>query len=670
MPTYWQVAVDVPMHQALTYTASEELGAQLVRGQFVKVPLGARSVNGLIVNSKSEYSGEFELKDISAIQPEYPVLDERFVKWLEWVASYYFYPIGWVTKLALPALEKRESNRASNRAPVVPIRERSQAMLLTPDQQNAFEQIEKHKDFSTHLLFGITGSGKTEVYLQLLHGVLESGKNGLVLVPEISLTPQLVNRFAERFGDQISVIHSQLTDRERTNQWWDIVSGKKRILIGARSALFCPIQNLGLIVVDEEHEPSYKQDEKLKYNGRDSAIVLARFHNCPIVLGSATPSLETWKNVQDGKYHMHKLANRVANRALPQVEVVDLRKMEKGTNIPYWMSEQLFTALTETLERKDQAALFLNRRGVANIVLCPDCGYTYECPNCDVTLTLHGQNHLVCHYCDYHESMKIECPSCKVGQISQMGLGTELLEKDIHQLFPQARIARADRDEIQNRQDMEELISQMESGEIDVLIGTQMIAKGLDFPKLNLVGLVLADVGFNFPDFRATERSFQLITQVSGRAGRHVKPGDPPGRVIIQTYNPDHPCLGFSANDFEGFANFELTQRAPLAYPPIGKLISLRIQGTQLPRVSEAARLLSDRSRQLKTRSQNYETIEVLGPAEAPLAKLRGNYRYHLLLKGLDHKLLNAFCHQILGDQAWVPSGVKISVDVDPLHLL
>lgn len=670
MQAFWQVAVDAPMHEPLTYLSSQELSQQISRGQFVKVPLGKRFVNGLVMNAQEKYGGEFELKSIDSILPEYPILEEHFVKWLEWLANYYFYPIGRVSQLALPPLERRESQRASKRAPVVPVLEQTAALKMTADQQVAFEAIRQSKCFSTHLLFGVTGSGKTEVYLQLLDQVLKAGKNGLVLVPEISLTPQLVNRFAQRFGDQISVIHSQLTDRERTNQWWDIVSGKKRILIGARSALFCPIKNLGIIVVDEEHEPSYKQDEKLKYNGRDCAVVLGKFHDCPVVLGSATPSLETWKNVQDGKYQIHRLSSRVADRSMPTTEIIDMRKIEKNTDLPFWMSENLFSALSETLEKKEQAALFLNRRGIANTVLCPACGFTYECPNCDISLTLHGKNHLVCHYCDYHETLQLDCPSCKVGEISPIGLGTELLEKDIQNLFPGIRIARADRDEIQSRLDLEELITNMEEGRVDVLIGTQMIAKGLDFPKLNLVGLVLADVGFNLPDFRATERSFQLITQVSGRAGRHVKPEDAPGRVIIQTYNPEHPSLSFRANDFESFANFELLQRAPLHYPPIGKLISIRIQGTQLNRVGEAARLLSDRAKQLKQRAPVYQTIEVLGPAEAPLAKLRGNYRFQLLIKGLDHRLLNGFCHQILGDQSWTPSGVKFSVDVDPLHLL
>jgi primosomal protein N' (replication factor Y) len=664
------VAVDAPINEALTYKAPQELESLLRRGQLVSVPLGKRSVKGLLLGP-SQKSSNFAIKPIQAIDPEYQALPETFIKWLEWMASYYLHPIGSVTSLAYPPLKRAEKQRKSSRPPVIPTMESESPLPLTPEQSTVFEEIRKSKKFSTHLLFGVTGSGKTEIYLQLLHEILEEGKQGLVLVPEISLTPQLIHRFAARFGDQIAVLHSQLTDRERTNQWWEMVEGRKKILIGARSALFCPLPNLGLIIVDEEHESSFKQEEKLKYHGRDSAVMLGKFANCPVILGSATPSLESWKNAKDGKYTLHRMRSRVQERSLPTVEILDLRAQAKNPNLPFWLSTTLYEAMKISYEKNEQTALFLNRRGIAQLVLCPDCGYTSECPNCDITLTLHGKSHLVCHYCDYHESFKLECPSCKEGEMSPLGLGTELVEDEIQKLFPEAKVARADRDEIQNRADLEELIQQMESGETDILIGTQMIAKGLDFPKLNLVGLVLADVGFNLPDFRSTERSFQLITQVSGRAGRHIKAGDTPGQVIVQTYNPDHPSLTFAkTHDYEAFAEQELLHREPLNYPPIGKLVSFRLQGIHLSRVQEAARLLSKRALQLKIQNLNYEKVEVLGPAEAPLAKLRGQFRYHLLLKGLDHRNLNSFCLQVLGDQKWLPAGTRVSVDVDPLHLL
>lgn len=673
----WKVAVDAPIPEALTYSFTEPLS----RGQLVNVPLGKRKVKGLVLGP-AEDSPDFEVKSIDSIDTDYEALPEAFVKWLGWLSQYYFHPPGQVASSAFPPLRKAEKTRKSKRPPVIPQLEADREHHLTEEQRTCFEAISKYENFSTHLIFGVTGSGKTEIYLRLLEEMLAKGKRGLVLVPEISLTPQLIQRFARRFGaENIAALHSQLTDRERTNQWWDIVEGRKSILIGARSALFCPIQDLGLIVVDEEHEPSYKQEEKLKYNGRDAAVVLGKFMDCPVLLGSATPSLESWKNVQDGKYVLHTLKNRVAGRALPAVEIVDLRRTKEDSKeqsvrhqkilLPFWLSPELHMKMTETLERREQVALFLNRRGVAQMVVCPACGHTRECPNCDISLTLHGHSHLVCHYCDYHENFKSRCPDCKEGELEAIGLGTELLERDLAQLYPDKKIARADRDEIQNRADLEEMIEQMESGGIDILVGTQMIAKGLDFPKLKLVGLVLADVGFNLPDFRATERSFQLITQMSGRSGRHVAEGESPGLVIVQTFNTEHDSLTFaSRHDFEGFAAHELQTRAQLNYPPVGRLVSFRIQGNRQGRVEEAARLLARRAHALKAQNPRYASVEVLGPAEAPLAKLRGVFRYHLLIKASGSAIINTFSRQLLGDEDWAPAGTKILVDIDPMSLL
>ncbi|KYG70753.1 primosomal protein N' [Bdellovibrio bacteriovorus] len=673
----WRVAVDAPLPEALTYSFAHPLK----RGQLVNVPLGRRKVKGLVLGPTDKVP-DFEIKSIDSIDEEYSPLPEPFMKWLEWLAQYYIHPIGQVVQSAFPPLKKTDKQRQSKRPPVIPKLESDTNLNLTEEQSACFESISQHHNFSTHLLFGVTGSGKTEVYLRLLEKVLSEGKRGLVLVPEISLTPQLIQRFARRFGDKIAALHSQLTDRERTNQWWDIVEGRKSILIGARSALFCPIEDLGLIIVDEEHEPSFKQDEKLKYNGRDAAVMMGKMMNCPVVLGSATPSLETWKNAVDGKYHLHTLRHRVANRALPEIEVIDLRKqkddsdeqkkiIEKYSHLPFWLSPKLYERMHEVLDRGDQAALFLNRRGIAQMVVCPACGHTRECPNCDISLTLHAHSHLICHYCDYHENFKTKCPDCKEGQLEAIGLGTELVETDLTRLFPGKTIARADRDEIQSRADLEDLVQKMETGEIDILVGTQMIAKGLDFPKLKLVGLVLADVGFNLPDFRATERSFQLITQMSGRAGRHVQEGEAPGMVIIQTFNAEHDSITFARNhDFEGFAKHELDIRGQLSYPPVGRLVSFRIQGTHLGKVEDTAGLLARRAHALKAQFPQYNSIEILGPAEAPLSKLRGQFRFHLLIKTTQVAAANPFSRQLLGDQEWIPSGIKILIDIDPMSLL
>lgn len=670
----WRVAVDAPLPEALTYSAPAELNIQ--RGQLVKVPLGRRPVLGVVLGPAPAPVGEMKLKAITSIDGQYPLLAEDVLQWLEWLAKYYIHPAGSTAMLSYPPLKKQTKERKSKKAPVIPEMAPSTAPILTEEQRSSIDGINAHPGFGVHLLFGVTGSGKTEVYLQLLEKVLAAGKTGLVLVPEISLTPQLVQRFAARFGDRIASMHSQLTERERTNQWWDIVEGRKKILIGARSALFVPLPNLGLVIVDEEHEPSFKQDEKLKYHGRDAAVMRGRFSGCPVVLGSATPSLESWMNAQEGKYKLHVLRKRVADRSLPAIEIVDLRRPEPATkevpaDLPFWMSPRLFTSMAETLSRGDQSALFLNRRGMAHMVVCPSCGHTRECPNCDINLTLHAGSHLICHYCDYHENFRLKCTDCREGQMETIGLGTELLENDLRRLFPDKRIFRADRDEIQNRAELEDFVAQMEAGEIDVLVGTQMIAKGLDFPKLKLVGLVLADVSFNLPDFRATERSFQLITQMAGRSGRHVQPGEDPGRVIIQTFNTSHESLSFALqHDFEGFARQEIEARQALNYPPAGKLIAFRIQATDANNAAEAAQRLGKRARTLLTRSEAYTGIEVLGPAEAPLARLRNVFRLQLLIKGPRADFLNAFARQCLSDLDWVPSGARILVDVDPQHLL
>ncbi len=673
---YWKVAVEAPLPTALTYAVSAEMRAdpRLKRGTSVCVPLGRRTVSGILLGPTLP-DGKFELKNIISLDESRPVLHESFLQWLEWLARYYAHPIGNVTEMAFPPLEKKEKLRKSNKAPVTPTLMADQRPELTEEQARVIGDIESSSGFNVHLVHGVTGSGKTEIYMRLLEDVVKAGRQGIVLVPEISLTPQLIERFARRLGDAVAVIHSHLTPREKTTQWWAMMEGKKQILIGARSALFCPLPNLGMIVIDEEHESSFKQDEKLKYHARDAAVMLAKYSNCPVILGSATPSLETWHNAQSGRYKLHQLKARVADRALPSIEVVDLREVkdlrrQKGeSDLPFWLTEPLYQAITETLEKKEQAALFLNRRGIAQAVVCPDCGYVPECPNCAVKLTLHGRSHLLCHYCDYHETMTEQCTDCPDGEPKPIGLGTETIEKDLARLFPEARIARMDRDEIGTREDLERMIKEVENREVDILVGTQMIAKGLDFPGLTLVGLVLADVGFNLPDLRASERSFQLLTQVAGRSGRHLNEGA--GRVLIQTYNPDHPSITYTvAHDYEAYAAFELGFREALSYPPYWRLVNFRVQGLDLEKVKKTAKQLRTRAQTLQSRNPAYAPIEILGPAQAPMAKIRNQHRWQLLVKGPDAAALGAFCRQLVENQDWVAPAVKINVDVDAVHLL
>ncbi len=674
-----QVAVDAPLNDNLTYEQNDEF--KVSRGDVVEVPLGKRSVKGIVISTdvpeKKVAVDEktYALKKVIGVDPEWPPLKDPFLKWLEWVSNYYIYPLGKVVQLCFPPLRKAKKARASQRPSVIPKTERKTQHNLTEEQVKCLEDIKKTTGFATHLVHGVTGSGKTEIYLQLFEKTLSQNKRGLFLLPEISLTPQLIQRFAERFGDRIAVLHSQLTDRERTTQWWEIVEGKKDILIGARSALFCPIENLGLIVVDEEHETSYKQDEKLKYNGRDCAVMLGRFVNCPVILGSATPSLDTWKNAIDHKYVLHQLKFRVENRPLPDIQVIDMRLEKdiekKSSEKPYWLSQSLYNEMQSSLEQNHQVALLLNRRGMAHMLFCPSCGYSVDCPNCDISLTLHAHTHLVCHYCDYHENAKTKCPDCKEGELTTMGLGTEKVEEDLKKLFPNHIVARADRDEVQSRLEMEELVEKMEKKEIDILIGTQMIAKGLDFTHLKLVGLILADVSFNLPDFRAAEKSFQLITQMSGRSGRHVGIHDLPGKVVIQTYNTSHESIQFSQDhDYEGFVETEMMHRQQLNYPPFHKMAAIRIQSMDLEKARHTSSQLAQRAHFLKDKYDGFRPVEVLGPAAAPIAKLRNQFRYHILFKCPQPKMLNEFVRRLIGDSKWIGPQVKVMVDVDPQNLL
>jgi primosomal protein N' (replication factor Y) len=669
-----QVAVEAPLPYLLTYRLPRNLATTAKPGSRVKVPLGKRFSSGILLG-EGVLSSSYAIKDILEITDE-PVIGEKTLKWLKWLAQYYLHPPGQVFSMASsPGKEKRK--RASKKISPTFFKDLGGIKVHVPNefQKLAIDAITESalsEKFETFLLFGITGSGKTEVYLRSIEKVLAAEKQALVLVPEISLTPQLIRRFVERFGEKVAVIHSHLTERERSDQWWSALRGEKKILVGARSALFCPLENLGLIIVDEEHEGSFKQEEQLKYNARDAAIMRGHFSNCPVVLGSATPSLESWHNAKLKKYTLLNLPNRVENRPLPEVVIIDLREDKKDRRSessvlrPYWMSTTLFHEMDLVLKNNEQSALFLNRRGFAQFVICEGCGFTESCPNCSVTLTAHNKGlMLVCHYCSFQKPLPRRCTSCSQDEYKSVGLGTEMVADDLQILFPQARIARADRDKINSRESLEALLEKINNHEVDIIVGTQMIAKGHDFPNLTLVGAILADIGLHFPDFRASEKTFQLLTQVAGRAGRHQKPG----RVVIQSYAPDHPAIQFAKkHDFENFAEQELKLRQELNYPPHGKLASVRLSGANLEKVEKTADDTRTRVLTLQGLKPEYATIEVLGPCEAPLAKLKNKYRHHLLLKATSTKALNSFLQHLISNLDWIDPGVKMSIDVDPLQ--
>jgi primosomal protein N' (replication factor Y) (superfamily II helicase) len=559
---------------------------------------------------------------------------------------------------------------------------------LTAEQDGALRAIDgrlRTGGFETFLLHGVTGSGKTEIYLRAMERAGAMGRRSLILIPEISLTPQLLDRLAARFPGKIGALHSALTNAERWTQWRRIARGNVDIIVGARSAVFAPIPDLGLIVVDEEHDPSYKQEEGLRYNGRDVAVVRGKLLDCPVILGSATPALESYENCRQNRYRLLEITQRVERRSLPEIKAIDLRaRVQPPQSTPdsarstaatdgknpdrQLISDTFVHALRENFRVGRQTLVFLNRRGFANFLQCTSCGHVWRCPYCSVTLTLHlKQKRLSCHHCDYRRPPTEICPECKNATLTGIGSGTERIEQALRQLVPQARVARMDRDTTARRGSHEALIRQWEKGEIDILVGTQMITKGHDVFGVTLVGALLADLSLNLPDFRAAERTFQLLSQVAGRSGR----GSDPGRVIIQTYAPDHYAIQFLvAHDYKGFFAAESEFRRALNYPPFSRLVSLRLDGPKLEEVEKRAHTLATKLRELQHCQPRFrEHIEVLGPAAAPIERLRNRYRWQLLLRSKQNTPLLEFARQ--ARELLPPSRkVRLHIDVDPYTML
>jgi primosomal protein N' (replication factor Y) len=536
----------------------------------------------------------------------------------------------------------------------------------TPDQKVLLEQISKaiqSNRFSPFLIHGVTGSGKTEIYLRAIEEVLALGKEAIVLVPEISLTPQLLSRFKDRFGGNLALLHSRLGKGERYDQWRRVLRGEVSIAIGARSAIFAPFKKLGIIVVDEEHEPSYKQEDKLKYHTRDLAVVRAKQADATLLLGSATPSLESYHNAEKGKFRLLTLPQRIGGKPLPQVEVVDMKK-EEGL-----LSEKVKAALRKNAEEKKQSLLFLNRRGFAHFILCPDCGFTFKCPNCSVTLTHHLKDRsLQCHYCDYKIEPPGDCPNCRGYRLRGVGVGTERLEQEVQALFPGTEVGRMDRDTTTRRRSHHQILKKLENGHTDILVGTQMIVKGHDFPNVTFVGVVAADTSLHFPDFRSSERTFQLLTQVAGRAGR----GEMLGNVIIQTFNPDHySILRAKDHDFIGFYKEEIQFRDALDYPPFSRLINFRVIGNNEKRTKETAEKMG-RIGQSLLKKRYQKGIDLLGPSAAPFSKMKGKFRWQMLAKGRSPRWLHPFARELASrlEDSIKGTGVNFDIDVDPVFIL
>ncbi|UII57364.1 primosomal protein N' [Cytobacillus spongiae] len=545
--------------------------------------------------------------------------------------------------------------------------EKTEALSLTDQQKKAIAPIltsieeVKHETF---LLYGVTGSGKTEVYLQSIQRVIEKGKEAIVLVPEISLTPQMVKRFKGRFGNEVAVLHSGLSAGEKYDEWRKIQRKEVKVVVGARSAIFAPFENLGIIIIDEEHETSYKQEENPRYHARDVAIKRGKTHHCPVVLGSATPSLETFARAQKGVYSLLPLSIRMNNQALPKVDIVDMREELRDGNRSMF-SKLLLEKINDRLEKKEQIVLFLNKRGHSSFVMCRDCGYVMNCPNCDISLTYHRFNQqMKCHYCGYETLVPKQCPDCRSEHIRYFGTGTQKVEEELGKVIPHAKVIRMDVDTTSKKGSHERLLNDFQEGKADILLGTQMIAKGLDFPNITLVGVLSADTMLHLPDFRSSEKTFQLLTQVSGRAGRHEKEGE----VVIQTYTPEHYSVDLAREqDYNEFFQKEMLIRKTHKYPPYYYVCLITINHEDLLKVVSTTEKITN---YVKSRLSN-ESI-VLGPVSSPIPRIKNRYRYQCLIKYKREPELGKVLKTVLDhyQQETASNGLQISVDVNPFILM
>ena len=534
---------------------------------------------------------------------------------------------------------------------------------LTDEQDLALLAIQKKLDAQqahTFLLHGITGSGKTEIYLQAIEQVLRDGKEAIMLVPEIALTPQMTERFRSRFGEQVAVMHSGLSTGEKYDEWRKIQKGEVKVVVGARSAIFVPFTNVGIIILDEEHESTYKQEDVPRYHARDVAIWRSHYHNCPVVLGSATPSLESFARAKKGVYTLLTLSERAKQQSLPTVHVVDLRA-ELASGNRSMFSTVLVEAMRSRLERREQIVLFLNRRGYSSFVLCRDCGTVVQCKNCDISLTYHRSNeNLKCHYCGYEEHLPQQCPSCQSEHIRYFGTGTQKVEEEIYKLFPEARVLRMDVDTTSKKGSHEQLLDAFGNKEADILLGTQMIAKGLDFPDITLVGVLSADTSLHLPDYRAAEKTFQLLTQVSGRAGRHDKPGE----VVVQTYTPEHYAIELAkAQAYVPFYEHEMTQRRRSGHPPYYYIALVQLSHEDVMQTIRYAQEMADWLRMHLPKS-----VHILGPTASSIARLQNRYRYQCLIKYKIEPTLIPTLHALIAmyRAEWAKQGVQLTVDLDP----
>lgn len=663
---YVKVVFNLPIDKVLTYKKPDDIKNSLI-GCRVIAPVRNRGTKGIVIEETDTLDGDYKVLPITTRIDLEPICSENEFNLAKWMSRYYHSSYGEALFAALPA-----GNPSKKKTTPKPIKVKQKPYLkLNDEQENVLntilKSIEEEKKAKSFLLHGVTGSGKTEVYLQAIKRVVDLGKQAIVILPEISLTPQTIKRFAERFEGKIAVLHSKLSPTAKYRYWQMIRNNEIKIVIGARSAIFSPTPNLGIIVIDEEHETSYKSNETPRYHARQIAFYRKERENATLILGSATPSLESYYHALNGTIELLTLTKRAASINMPEVKILDLKKEKRADSFPM-LTQTLAEEINKKLELKEQIILFLNRKGYAPVVSCSHCGVVLECPNCSVSLTYHKKKNVVmCHYCGYTQFVEELCDKCNIGHFERIGTGTEKVEENLNTLFPNAIIERMDQETVGGTKKYEDIFKRFADRQIDILIGTQMIAKGLDFPNVTLVGVLLADMSLHIPDFRSAERTFNLITQVAGRSGR----GEKKGVVYIQAFNTNHYSIVYAKeHDYISFYNKEVENRkhtAGLPYPPFLRLVRIVVRGIDEKKVSSDANLMADLARTLTYKYT--EKVEILGATPCTMSKLNKYYRWNILIKTVSHSLLKEF-FESLNKSFIAQKGNYIEIDIDPVNML
>lgn len=673
---FLQVVLNIPLNQSFTYLDCENPDEKSRVGFRADLKFGNRRMTGFIINESDTLPSdcpveESKIRPILRVLDEEPLFDTEIIELARWVSHYYLCSVGEAISAMLPG-GKRESDAGG--FSFLEETPDTKARTLSEEQAKAVEGI-LSADSSLHYLYGATGTGKTEVFMQVCERLLAQGKGVIYLVPEIGLTPQVTQALVSRFGNTVAVLHSGLTPSQKLSEWRRILNREARIVIGARSAVFAPVPDLGMIIIDEEHDGSYKSGNTPRYHARQVAMYRSVRKKIPLLMGSATPSVEAWNMMKTGGIQKHTLTKRLAGGAMPQIKCVNLT----GLSIEGAISPVLQKEIESTLAQKRQTILFLNRRGFTHFFRCNSCGFELKCKNCSVSLTFHkAEKRLRCHYCGYSVSPPQSCPECGSLDVGYSGFGTEFIENEVKAKFPNARIVRVDTDSVSHKGELSEKIEAFKKGEFDIMLGTQMVAKGLNFPNLKLVGVILADTGLHMPDFRAAERTFALITQVAGRAGRFF----PDGKVLVQTYCPDSAPIAYAvAGKTEEFYESEIQTRKMLSFPPFARILRMVFRAPSeaqaVSGANGAASILHQILRGVQSSSQANASkmqdaarhTEILGPAECPLSKIAANYRQQVILRGPSVSLLQYMAHTFAQNYK-APGEVYIEYDVDPVSLL